>query len=164
MSVYIPTVYPPIRDGITFICRSLGLNLTTSFYPAHVSSEGYNCADIWCFSIYGGSNPEMLLSILRLCSHTRKREPPVFFYKKHASEAGENEDSDDGSSEENIHEHTRSMRIDSHHLSHFCGESETCSPTIATGTFPPSTRHANLSRVFLKRENATYMGSSCMQI
>lgn len=146
LSVYIPTVYPPIRDGITFICRSLGLNLTTSFYPAHVSSEGYNCADIWCFSIYGGSNPEMLLSILRLCSHTRKREPPVFFYKKHASEAGENEDSDDGSSEENIHEHTRSMRIDSHHLLHLCGESETFFPNNSDMDFST----INPSRQFFK--------------
>ncbi|SCU78660.1 LANO_0A03576g1_1 [Lachancea nothofagi CBS 11611] len=83
LSAKVSSVYPPIRDGILFICRSLGLNVSVSFCPAHRDEKrGINEADIWNFLITSGTNRGILLSILQRCSHGRKKDPPIFHYNK----------------------------------------------------------------------------------
>ncbi|QLL31038.1 hypothetical protein HG536_0A08540 [Torulaspora globosa] len=105
--VQIKTVYPPIRDGIYFIARSLGLTVSTSFRGAHFDERsGLNESDKWEFQLYGGTNHETLRSILNRCSCERKRNPKIQYRRDrdfeefdsdYQSEENENdpEDNDD---------------------------------------------------------------------
>lgn len=72
--VAIKTVYEPIRDGILFVARSLGLNITVSFEPAKVGKD-FNRSDTWCFHLFRGTNSSAFWSILSKCSCERKRNP-----------------------------------------------------------------------------------------
>ncbi|QLL31950.1 hypothetical protein HG536_0C01180 [Torulaspora globosa] len=105
--VIIPTAYPPIRDGMRSIGRSLGLNVSTSFRGAHFyERHGQNKSDTWTFYLSGGTNDETLRSILNRCSCERKRNPKIQyctntdfeeFDSDYQSEENENdpEDNDD---------------------------------------------------------------------
>ncbi|SCV02076.1 LANO_0F15038g1_1 [Lachancea nothofagi CBS 11611] len=89
MSVEIASVYPPIRDGVLFVARSLGINVSVHIKPGGYRN-GMNCADAWLFTLSSGSNRDILLSILKYCSHGRKKDPPIFYYHKMDPDAGIN--------------------------------------------------------------------------
>ncbi|QLQ80753.1 hypothetical protein HG537_0E01070 [Torulaspora globosa] len=76
--VEIKTVYLPVRDGIKFIGRSLGLTVSTSFLGAHFNvRRGKHHNNTWIFYLYGGTNHETFRSILNRCSCERKRNPKI---------------------------------------------------------------------------------------
>ncbi|QLL31815.1 hypothetical protein HG536_0B06830 [Torulaspora globosa] len=76
--VQIKTVYPPIRDGINLIGRSLGLTVSTHFRGANFNERsGLNESDKRTFHLFGGTNHETLRSIPNRCSCERKRNPKV---------------------------------------------------------------------------------------
>lgn len=77
--VKIPTAYALIRDGILFISRSLGLNVSVHFHHERENPRGYHESDTWIFHILGGTNHSVLWSILDRCSCERKRNPPIQF-------------------------------------------------------------------------------------
>lgn len=76
VKVKIPTAFPPIRDGILFIGRSLGLNITVTFEPER-QRENFHQSDTWIFHLLPGANKEIFWSILNRCSCERKRSPPI---------------------------------------------------------------------------------------
>ncbi|SCV05951.1 LANO_0H18778g1_1 [Lachancea nothofagi CBS 11611] len=82
----ITTVYPPIRDGIQFITRSLGLNVSTHVQPAcPVAGTSYIKKKQWQFQISNGTNPKVLRSLLDRCSAQRKRHPKEASYTQRKS-------------------------------------------------------------------------------
>lgn len=94
--VAIKTVYEPIRDGILFVARSLGLNITVSFEPARVGKD-FNRSDTWCFHLFPGTNSLVFWSILSKCSCERKKSPvakgynrPILALDEVAGQSGDN--------------------------------------------------------------------------
>ncbi|SCV05672.1 LANO_0H12640g1_1 [Lachancea nothofagi CBS 11611] len=86
----IVTALPPVRDAISAIGRSLGLNVTVYFYHERIHKLGYHESDAWTFNLFGGPNLEILQSILNRCSCERKRDPPIQYEK--ASEEFESQE------------------------------------------------------------------------
>ncbi|SCW00327.1 LAFE_0C01750g1_1 [Lachancea fermentati] len=79
----ITTVYPLIRDGIQFVVRSLGLNISTHIRPSGpVANTPYIRKKQWRFHLSNGSNPDVLRSVLDRCSATRKRNPTEATHKQ----------------------------------------------------------------------------------
>lgn len=92
--IKIPTAFPPIRDGILSIGRSLALNVTVYFHHARENKNGYHEQDTWIFHILPGNNVDVLWSILHRCSCERKKNPKVQYARTRDIEEFESDDSD----------------------------------------------------------------------
>ncbi|QLG72178.1 hypothetical protein HG535_0C05320 [Zygotorulaspora mrakii] len=75
--VKLPTVHESIRNGIFWITRSLGLNISIYFHHSRNSPNGDRKNDSWIFHILGGTNLEVLFSILSKCSSEKNKTPLI---------------------------------------------------------------------------------------
>lgn len=72
--VAIKSAFPPVKDGIVFIARSLGLNLSVFFEPEK-QRENFHQSDTWTVHWFEGNNKAVFWPIIANCSCERKRNP-----------------------------------------------------------------------------------------
>lgn len=68
----ITAIHVPLKDGIVAVCRSLGLNMSASFTPEHITETGFHVQDTFNCIITPGFNFEVFKSLLSRCGCVRK--------------------------------------------------------------------------------------------
>ncbi|GMM53556.1 hypothetical protein DAKH74_001720 [Maudiozyma humilis] len=89
------TIYPPIRDLIIALGQNLGVSVTSTFEPAHITSQGAQSHDTWIIHMFAGQSEAMFEMILANLACDRKRDPPVRMSRRYRVQIGLILDDDD---------------------------------------------------------------------